>query len=115
MGSFPTGLSTGVSAAMDALSTQPSSDNKTVKAAKDFESLLLGQILKSVHEENGWLDSDDDEADSAAISLGEEQLARMMSASGGIGISKMIEKGLQANTATGSTSASAATEAPTSS
>jgi Rod binding domain-containing protein len=94
---------------MDALSTQPSPDNKTVKAAKDFESLLLGQILKSVHEENGWLDSDDDEAGSAAISLGEEQLARMMSASGGIGFAKVIEKGLQADTATDSTSATSET------
>lgn len=97
---------------MDALSTQPSTDtDKTVKAAKDFESLLLGQILKSVHEENGWLDSDDDEAGSAAISLGEEQLARMMSASGGIGISKLIEKGLQANTTADSGSLTAASDA----
>lgn len=108
MGSFSTGLSAGVNAAMDALSTQASPDNKTVKAAKDFESLLLGQILKSVHEENGWLDSDNDEAGSAAISLGEEQLARMLSASGGIGFAKVIEKGLQASTGTGSTSATSA-------
>ncbi len=95
---------------MDALSTQPSPDNKTIKAAKDFESLLLGQILKSVHEENGWLDSDDDEAGSAAVSLGEEQLARMMSASGGIGFAKVIEKGLQASTATAAASTSETSE-----
>lgn len=94
---FSTGLSAGASAAIEALGQkQPKTDeSKVAGAAKDFEALLLGQILKSVHEEGGWLGGSDDDAGDAAIGLGEEQLARTMAASGGLGLSKLIETGLR--------------------
>jgi Rod binding domain-containing protein len=97
MGGFATGLSTGVTAAIGALA-QPKPDNakdKVASAARDFEALLLGQILKSVHEEGGWLGGGDDDAGEAAVGLGEEQLARTMAASGGLGLSKLIAAGLR--------------------
>ena len=74
-------------------STTPSS--KVEKAAKDFEALLLGQILRFVHEGGGWLGTGSDESGDAAIGLGEEQLARTMANSGGLGLSKLIEAGLR--------------------
>ncbi len=90
MSSFATGLSAATTAGFEAL------DNKKIgSAAKDFEALLLTQILRSAHEEGGWLGADQDDAGSAAIGLGEEQLARTMSASGGLGLAKMIEAGLR--------------------
>src|SRR3954471_11497182 len=94
---FSTGLSTGASAAFDALSDKgPKSEaNKVAGAARDFEALLLGQILKSVHEGGGWLGSGDDDASSAAVGLGEEQLARTMAKTGGLGLSRLIETGLR--------------------
>ena len=65
-------------------------------AAKDFESLLIAQMLRSVREEgSGWLGSGEDESSSAAFGLGEEQLARSLASSGGIGLSKIIESGLK--------------------
>ncbi len=96
-GPFSTNLSIGTSAAMDALAipSQPPGTSKVAGAAKDFEALLLTQILKSVHEEGGWLGTNEDDAGDAAIGLGEEQLARVMANSGGLGLSKLIESGLR--------------------
>ena len=103
-GDFSTGLSAGASAAMDAMDNataaglaqrQPGNDSsKVTGAAKDFEALLLGQILKSAHGDGGWLGTDDDDAGEAAVGLGEEQLARTMASSGGLGLSKLIESGI---------------------
>jgi Rod binding domain-containing protein len=97
MAGFSTGLSSGISAALDAIGQQqPNNEsNKVASAARDFEALLLGQILRSVHEEGGWLGAGDDDAGAAAIGLGEEQLARTMAASGGLGLHKLIEAGLR--------------------
>ena len=68
---------------------------KGVAAAKDFEALLIGQMLRSAREEgSGWLGTDDDDAGSAAFSLGEDQLAKAMAAGGGLGLAKVIAAGL---------------------
>jgi Rod binding domain-containing protein len=72
---------------------------KRAGAAKDFESLLVSQMLRSVREEStGWLGAGDDQASSAAFGLGEEQLARAITAGGGFGISPVIEAGLKKQT-----------------
>ncbi len=81
---------------------QPAAVNnqrKGVAAAKDFEALLIGQMLRSAREEgSGWLGTDDDEAGSAAFSLGEDQLAKAMAAGGGLGLAKVIGAGLAQQT-----------------
>ena len=69
---------------------------KRTGAAKDFEALLIGQMLHSVREEgSGWLDSGEDQSSDAAFGLGEEELAKALSHSGGIGLSKVIDAGLR--------------------
>jgi len=92
-------LSTGASAAMDAIGSldrrQTGSGDKAAGAAKDFEALLLGQMLKSARGDGGWLGTDDDDASEAAVGLGEEQLARTMAQSGGLGLSKLIQSGIR--------------------
>ena len=79
--------------------TTPAIDTAQLKrsgAAKDFEALLVGQMLRSVREEgSGWLGTGDDQASEAAFGLGEEQLARAISTSGGFGLSKIIDAGLK--------------------
>jgi len=70
---------------------------KRTGAAKDFEALLIGQMLHSVREAgSGWLDSGEDQASDAAFGLGEEELAKALSQSGGLGLSKVIDAGLKA-------------------
>lgn len=77
-------------------STSSTNDQqKGMAAAKDFEALLIGQMLRSAREEDsGWLGTGDDEAGSAAYSLGEDQLAKAMAAGGGLGLAKVIAAGL---------------------
>ena len=78
------------------------SDQKTVKAAKDFEALLIGQMLRSMRGDKSWLGTGDesdseDSADDSALSLGEQQVAQAIAAGGGLGLSRMIAMGLPAH------------------
>jgi Rod binding domain-containing protein len=69
---------------------------KIERAAKAFESLLIGQILKSSHADGSasWLGSDDDPAGDSATELAEEQFAQALASRGGLGLAKLITKGL---------------------
>jgi len=68
------------------------------QSAKDFEALLLGQMLKSAREAGGGgltgCGDDDGEANSTMIELGEQQFAQALASSGGLGIAKMVIAGL---------------------
>ena len=69
---------------------------KRAGAAKDFEALLVSQLLRSVREEgSGWLGTGEDQASDAAFGLGEEQLAKTLASHGGFGLSKVIDVGLK--------------------
>ena len=81
--------------AANATQTGNTTDSRKIgKAAHDFEALLVTQMLRSSHGEGGWLSSGDDQADDAALGMGEEELAQALANSGGIGLAKMIEAGL---------------------
>lgn len=69
---------------------------KIEHAAKGFESLLIGQILKSAHTSgSAWTGADDDDpSGESATELAEEQFAQALAASGGLGLSKLITQGL---------------------
>jgi Rod binding domain-containing protein len=79
----------------------PDANQKTVKAAKDFEALLIGQMLKSMRgDKSSWLGSGDDAdggdpSDDTALSLGEQQMAQAIADGGGLGLSRMIAAGLR--------------------
>ncbi len=70
--------------------TPPLPDPQQLKrsgAAKDFEALLIGQMLKSVREE-------DDQSGDAVFGLGEEELAKSIAQAGGFGLAKVIESNI---------------------
>jgi Rod binding domain-containing protein len=95
---------TGVTGLLAATGTASAADGKEklkqAGASKDFEALLIGQMLRSVREEgSGWLGTGDDEASATAFGLGEEQLAKALTAGGGLGLTKIIEAGLAARSA----------------
>jgi flagellar protein FlgJ len=75
-----------------------SSPDKIENAAKQFESLLIGQILKSMHESGSasWLGTGDDQSGEAAMELAEEQFAQALASRGGLGLSRLIVQGLKA-------------------
>jgi len=75
-------------------------DAKIEKGAKEFEAILVGNWLQQAEQSFATLPGTDDEEDPGAsqfMSLGVQQLATSMAASGGIGIGKMIAKAMHAN------------------
>lgn len=75
----------------------PDDPAKVKDAAKQFESLLLAQMLKSLRDsEGGWLGTGGDESSSSAMEYAQESFAQALSARGGLGLAAMVEKGFQA-------------------
>jgi Rod binding domain-containing protein len=60
-------------------------------AAKQFEALLIAQMLRSAREAA----SDEDSTASTMIEAGEQQFSQLLANSGGLGLAKLVVKGLQ--------------------
>jgi len=85
------GLATGINAP----SQKVDSPQKTKDAAVQFESLLVGQILKAAHEEDGgWLGSGEDQTASSAMQMADEYFAKALTSHGGLGLARMISSSL---------------------
>ena len=67
--------------------------SKIADAARQFEALILGQILKSMHPEGGELDQD--QSNSTMMQLGMEQFAQALAAHGGLGLARMLTSQLE--------------------
>jgi peptidoglycan hydrolase FlgJ len=76
---------------------RPPDDPAKVKdAAKQFEALLIGQMMKSMRDsEGGWLGTGADDSSSSAMEYGQEIFAQSMAQGGGLGLANLIAKGLQ--------------------
>jgi Rod binding domain-containing protein len=75
-------------------------DAKIEKGAMEFESMLLSSWLQQAEQSMATVPGADDDEDAAGkeqmMSLGTQQMAASMAASGGIGIAKMIAKSMHA-------------------
>jgi Rod binding domain-containing protein len=85
--------------AFQAASDKTDTPEKISGVAKQFEALMIGQILKSARESSGggWLGDDDkdDQTGSMVMELGEQGLSQAMAAHGGLGIAKMVTANLE--------------------
>lgn len=84
----------------DVSQTKVDTPEKISGAAKQFEALMIEQILKSARDTSGggWLGGDDDPDDqtgSLVMELGEQGLAQAMAVNGGLGIAKMVTANLE--------------------
>ena len=69
---------------------------KILDAAKQFESLLITQILRSARQSGeGWLGPGGDSSSDCASGYAEEQFAAAMAKGGGLGMANMIAAGLE--------------------
>jgi Rod binding domain-containing protein len=78
----------------------PSDDAKIEKGAREFEAILVGSWLQQAEQSFATVpgtDADQDPGGEQMMSLGVQQLATSIAASGGIGIGKMIAKAMHAN------------------
>lgn len=68
---------------------------KIEDTAQQFESLLLGLMLKTAREsDGGWFGTGEDSATGAVADLAEQQVAQALAASGGLGLAGMLEEAL---------------------
>jgi Rod binding domain-containing protein len=97
----------GPATGIDAPSQKTDSPQKIKDAAGQFESLMVGQILKSAHEEEGgWMGAgEEDQTSTSTMQMADEYFARALTAQGGLGLARMITQSLD------QASASAAAEA----
>ncbi len=73
-----------------------SSQERVDNAAREFEALLLAQILKSATSLNsGLLGDEEDQAGGHAMQYALEELGRAIASTGGLGLSKLVVRGLQ--------------------
>lgn len=86
------------------VSSSDQDPKKIADAARQFEALLIGELLKSAREADGenWLGTGDDQEGSTAIELAEASFARSLAAQGGIGLAGMVIDGLKQSSRPGS-------------
>jgi Rod binding domain-containing protein len=65
---------------------------KIADAAKQFEGILLNQMLQSARAADH---NDDDDQDSAVSDFSQQQFAQALANRGGLGIAKMVVAGLE--------------------
>jgi Rod binding domain-containing protein len=75
--------------------------SKLGDAARQFESLLIGEMLKSARESDsdGWLGSGSDSGSESAMGLAETQFAQAIASHGGFGLAQTIERSVSRETA----------------
>jgi len=62
--------------------------------ARQFESLLIAQMLKSARESSSSGFGGDDHAGDSIVDLAEQQLSSVLSSGGGLGLSRLVVQGL---------------------
>jgi Rod binding domain-containing protein len=82
-----------------ALKSASDTPEKISGVAKQFEALMIEQMLKSARESSGggWLGNDDDKDDqtgSLVMDMAEQGFSQAMAARGGLGIAKMVTASL---------------------
>ena len=93
------GVSTSMPVAVGAIEAPPPAHapQTVAAAAKQFEALMIAQILKEARgEEGGWLGSEGDAGSATAAGLAEEQFAQALAQNGGLGLSTQIVSSLSA-------------------
>jgi Rod binding domain-containing protein len=68
------------------------SAEKIKDAAAQFEGMLIAQMLRSVREAASTDDSDS--AGGTMLELAEQHMAQLLAANGGLGVAKLVVKGL---------------------
>jgi Rod binding domain-containing protein len=66
------------------------------EAAKQFEALLIAQMLRTAHESSGGsLDDSEASSSNTMFEVAGQQFAQVLANNGGLGLAKMIVNGLQ--------------------
>jgi Rod binding domain-containing protein len=86
-------LTTNIGGTTPDLATK-NSPEKIRDAASQFEALLIGEVLKTAHEGEGWLGTGDEESSGTTMGMADQFLAQSMAKNGGLGLARMVAAGL---------------------
>ena len=73
-------------------------DSKKIEnAAKQFEALMIGQVLKIARESSsdGWLGSGEDSSSETGMDMAQEFFGQALANGGGLGIGQMVSRQLE--------------------
>ncbi len=74
---------------------QEKKPEKLAEAARQFEALMIGELLKSAGADgNSWLGEDADNASETAMGMAQTEFAQAMAHRGGFGLAGTIERAL---------------------
>ena len=75
---------------------KPSDFKDPADAAKQFEALLINEMLKSAHASGSgdWMGASEDQSGSALSEMAEQQFAQLLASNGGVGLAKLVANGL---------------------
>ncbi len=81
----------------EALADASANTSKIADAAKQFEALVAGQVLKAAREssQGGWLGNDDDQTGELTLEMAEQAFAQALAARGDFGIAKIVTAALE--------------------
>lgn len=69
--------------------------NKIESSAKQFEALLIGQMLKSARESgSSSLGDDDDSSGETMLDVADQQFSQVLANNGGLGMARLLVQGL---------------------
>jgi len=93
--SAPATLGTAAVGAVEPPAARP--PQTLAEAAKQFEALMIEQLLKEARgDEDGWLGSPEDAGSATQAGVAEEQFAQALAQNGGLGLSAQIVSSLSA-------------------
>jgi Rod binding domain-containing protein len=71
--------------------------DKVEETSKQFEALIMGQVLKAAREasDGGWLGTGEDQTGELALEMAEQGFAQALAARGTLGIAKLVTSKLK--------------------
>jgi len=75
-----------------------SSPERIAAAAKEFEAVLIEQMLKEAHASSGF-GEEQDQASATLREIADQQFARLIAGQGGLGVTKVLLQSLKKNSA----------------
>jgi len=91
-----------------ALAGQPADEPRLQNALREFESLFMHELLKTMRSADSFLHADEDDGESGNLmnELLDEKLAGVLVRGGGLGLTRLLEAQLAARSAAGEGAAS---------
>ncbi len=87
----PSGLGTGTAGTQGAVGRGKDTPEKILAASRQFEALLIGQLLKGAKDSDSGDEDGDDSTDGALMEdIGQQQFSLALAQNGGLGIAKTI-------------------------